>query len=682
MPSMLSPGRPVLPVALLVAVACGDETGVAFVEQPTRVVTDPDGADFWDRPMPSDLRVEADGTVDLDRWPNASDSNLLVDWFTAANRRLRDGWGVTSGVFIRLSGPVRSESLPASAAASLGPGATVFLLDIDPDSPQRGRRFPIDVTVTETADRYAPAHLLAAVPVFGFVRRENTRYALVVTTDVLDADGVPLGRSRPFHAAFENEGGSSAALAAQLVPLRQTLRQEGLDPDRVAGAAVFTTFDHSTELLELAAWAEGRPEPALSSPWRVEEVYDDYQVLTATFDVPVIQRGERPYTAVGEGLIERDGTGIPVVSGTQAVRLVLAVPKQPMPDAGFPLTIYMHGSGGDAYQVVDRGPASEDLPLGEQPPPAPGTGPAQWLARRGVASLGFDFPLHGTRFSPPDTTGLLLYNVFGNIEATLDNFSVAAIELTILSRLVNVMTVDASLSPHLNADAAPDGLIRFDPARLSAFGQSMGTTIGTNWAAVDPRVKGLVFSGAGGMLVEIAVTAVEPVPLKGFVELLLGFDVEEAVRIDHPILHAAQNVWDLVEPVAKANRVAAEPYPGFEARDVMMTAGYRDGYFHPRAQAAMAVAMGLTLVGDAAEPILPERLALADQSSGPYPLRGNLAGRTAGVVSYAAPQVLGHYVTFNQPAARYQYTCFIASVGMSEAASILPPATDEQPCIP
>ena len=37
----------------------------------------------------------------------------------------------------------------------------------------------------------------------------------------------------------------------------------------------------------------------------------------------------------------------------------------------------------------------------------------------------------------------------------------------------------------------------------------MGTTLGVAWATVDPRVDGLLFSGAGGILVEIAVTAVE-----------------------------------------------------------------------------------------------------------------------------------------------------------------------------
>lgn len=671
MKTYLSPG---IRAWLLLGAACG---GTEFVERPTQVVTDPDGAEFWDRPLPSDLRYEADGTVDLDRWPQANESDLLRDWFGAANRRLRNGWGVTSGAFVPLSGPVDPASLPASAAASLEADASVFLVDIDPRSPERGRRFPIDVTVTVAADRYAPENLLAAVPVFGFVRRERTRYALVVTTDVLDADGVPIGRSRPFHEAFEDDGAPSD-LVDHFAPLRDALEGEGFDLGRVAGAAVFTTFDHSTALLDLAAWAEARPAPTLSSPWMVGPAYDDYQVLTSSFEVPVIQRGERPYTALGAGIIVRDGSGQPVVQQMQSVRLVLTVPRRPMPPAGFPLTIYLHGSGGNAMQAIDRGPVQEDLPLSEQPPPAPGSGPAQWLARRGGATLGFDFPLHGERHDPPDTSGLVLYNLFGNIDATIDNFLVSAMELTQLSRLATTMTVDTDLAPTL--DAGEGERIRFDPGRLSAFGQSMGTTIGSNWAAVDPRVRGLVFSGAGGMLVEIAVTAIEPVRLKGIAELALRMGPEEDVRIDHPVLHAAQNVWDLVEPVAKAERVVAAPFAGFSGRDVMMTAGFRDGYFHPRAQAAMAVAMGLSMVGDAVEPILPARLALAGRPPVSFPLSANLGGRTAAVVPYAAPNDLGHYVVFNQPGARHQYTCFLLGVGAAGGPVITAPSSSDEPC--
>ncbi|MCA9551629.1 MAG: hypothetical protein KC933_16450 [Myxococcales bacterium] len=660
---------------LALTAACG---APAFVERTTQAVTDPDAADFWARPMPSDLRREADGSWDLDKWPRARESDLLQDWFRTADRRMRGGWGLTAGVFMPITGALDPASLPADPAASTKAGSSVFLMDIDADSPERGRRFPLDVHQLTQLDRYTPEHLLAATPVFGFVRRPATQYALVLTTDVKDAAGEPLGRSLAFHQAFE-DAGAADEVVAHFAPLREALEAEGFALEKVAGAAVFTTFEHTQELRDLVAWSESQPAPVLTKPWTAGQEYESYQLFEAAMEMPVIQRGERPYTGQDEGVILRDANGDPTIVEMQEIRLILSVPKAEMPEEGFPLTLYLHGSGGEAYQFANRGPLDEDAPRDQQPEPPPGTGPAEWLARRGVAALGFDFPLHGERHNPPDTSGLVLYNLFGNLSATIDNFNVSAMEVTRISRLV----VDTEVPLGSIADVAeglPDTTVHFDPERLTAFGQSMGTTIGVNWAGVDPRVKGLLFSGAGGMLIEIAVTAIEPVELKGVAELALHLDEDEAeVHIQHPILHAAQNIWDLVDPVAKARYVTAEPYPDRAPRHVMMTAGFRDGYFHPRSQAAIATAMGLPQAGEDAEPILPSVLALAGIDRVSYPVQANLSGRTAAVVQFTAPFNLGHYVVFNQDGARHQYTCFLASVG-SGGARLDAPAGLDDPC--
>ncbi len=657
----------------LTLVACG---GAEFIERPTQAVIDPAKNEFWDLPMPDDLRREADGSVDLEKWPKSRDSDLLIDWFDTANLRLREGWGVSSGVFMRMSGKIDPTSLPADARASKDVAASVFLLNVDPGSPERGLRIPIEVSIAPP-DRYTPANLLAAIPVFGFVRRPNTLYALVVTNRVRDESGQPIGRTRAFHDGFEGD----SDLEAHFAPLRETLEQQGFPLDEVAGAAVFKTLDPNRALLDLIAWAEAQPTLPLVGPWVQAEEYERYRILTNQFRVPVIQRGRRPYNGKGEGLISRDANGDPQIVETQDVRLILAVPKTAMPRDGFPLMMYLHGSGGEAYEFSDRGPLIEDRPRDEQPDPARGTGPAHWLAQRGVASVGFDFSLHGTRHNPPDTTGLQLYNLFGNISATLDNFTVAVMEVTMLSRLLLELKVDPSLAPDTDASASPDGQIYFDPQRLGGMGQSMGTTLGTVWAGVDPRLKGFYASGGGGVLVEIAVSAVEPVTLKGVAELALRLDEEGAeVHLAHPALHGAQNLWDLVDPVVKARHVVLEPHPGIPPKHIVMTAGHRDGYFHPRSQAALAVQLGVELVGDPVEDILPDRLDLAGRARRSYPLLANVNGRSAAVSAYVAPNTNGHYVAFNQPGVRFQYSCFMATLGIEGGGAWWAPAGLEDPC--
>lgn len=656
-------------LATAVFVGCG-----GFEERSTQVVFDPTSTDFWALPMPSDLRREPDGTLDLTRWPGSWRPNDLVSmWLSASKERLKDGWGVSSGVFFTVSADLDPASLPATPAASMGADSAVYLVDVDPASPERGRRFPLTVEYRAKGDLYAPDRLLAVIPVFGFVRRPSTTYAVVITDAVKDSAGEPIGRSAQLHEGLD--GTTDVGLG----PLVEWLDAEGIDLDTVAGATVFRTFDHNATLLKLAAWAESLPAPVLSSSIAVGARYDSYQIVTTRFEVPVIQSGDRPYANAGEGRLVFGADGNPVVKETQAVDLVITLPTTPQPETGFPLTIYAHGSGGNRWQAVERGPKAETE---DAPEPPPGLGPAEWLARRGVATLALDFPIHGGRHDPPDTSGLVFYNLFGNVDATIDNFHVAVMELVLLTRLVEAIRVDPMIAPlALNAGRAPDGKIRFDMDRLTAMGQSMGTTLSVPWATVDPRVDGFVLSGAGGILVEIAVTATEPTYLKPVLEGFTGLlERSEELHLAHPLLHAFQNIWDWVDPVAKAPFVSLAPHPGFSPRNVMMTAGFRDGYFHPRSEAALAVALGATQGGDEIEPIVPAALALAGRERVALPLSNNLGGKTVGVVAYAAPNDQGHYVVFNQDGARFQYTCFVKAVGPGAPPAILPPAALDAPC--
>jgi hypothetical protein len=664
-----------LPLPFLAVLALVSGCGDGFVERPTQVTFDPSSRDFWALPMPSDLRIEEDGTFNFERFPGKRPV-LVTMWLKAADDRLRDGWGVSTGGFFTLSAPLDPSTLPQSPADALSPDASVYLVDVDPASPERGRRFPLNVDFNEAGDIYSPPNLLAACPSYGFVRRAHTTYAFVVTDHVLDATGKPLGRTRAFHQAFENQAGADAKAAASFEPLRAQLAKEKRDRSRVVAATVFRTLDPSAVLRTLSQWVDTLPAPALATPWKVAESYSSYQVLTASYLVPFIQSGDRP----GHGRIVWGADGLPVVQGTQEVRLALAVPKQPQPPSGFPLTLYLHGSGGEWYEGIDRGPRGETGPIDTLPKATPGTGPAEWLAQRGVALLGFDFPLHGDRGAPPDTTGLQLYNVLGDVDSTVDNFQVSPMEVLYLSRLIPTLSIPAALAPTLNAGGAADGQLRFDPARLTAMGHSMGSTLGIPVASVTTRINGFVFSGAGGMLIEVANTALRPVDLRPALELILEFPAGQGLRRSHPLLHLFQNLWDYADPVGKAPHVAREPHEGQAPRPFLMTAGVTDMYFSVQAETAAAVALGATQVGLEVDPETPNALRLDGRDTVSYPLRANLNGVTGGVVQYASPFKLGHWVVFDQESARAQYTCFLAGVGSPEGPRISASAGLGQPC--
>jgi hypothetical protein len=657
-------------LAVLLLAACPSEeaTPDTFEARATRVAFDPTSGAFWDLAFPSDLRLQEDGTWNLEDWPNADADELVDQWLRTADRRLVGGWGLSGGVVMPFTGPLDETSLPEDGADTTEPDSPVYLIDVDPESPQRGTRMPLRVRFTSTQTEFHPPDLLTAMPVWGFVRRPDTVYALVVAEGLLDRAGDPVGRSRAFHDAFEGIEGADPAAVASFLTLRETLRSEGVDPDAVVGATVFTTLDPARTIRDLAGWIETQPTPAQAEPWTVTEEYESFVLLEGRYTVPLIQSGERPYAEEGEGRFVVVA-GQPVIQETQDVRLALTIPNGPVPSGGWPLLVYQHGSGGQYRQGVDRGPVDEENPG----VPEAGTGPAEWLARRGVATVGFDYPLHGDRNDPPDTTGLLLYNLLGNIDATIDNFRWAALEPMLLTRFM----LDTSVDPTLHTELEGDALITFDPDRLTTMGQSMGSTLGVTQATVDPRVKGAVFSGSGGVLVEIAETAVEPFEIRPILAGRLGIAPDELTQA-HPLLHAFQHLWDLVDPVAQARHVVVERHPGVPGKHIFMTAGVRDGYFHPRSEAALATALGATLVGEEVEPILPDTLRLAGRDTADYPLARTEGNFTVGVVQYAAPNTQGHYVAFNQEGARYQYTCFVQ--GIADGGAIPAPDALDAPC--
>lgn len=111
-----------------------------------------------------------------------------------------------------------------------------------------------------------------------------------------------------------------------------------------------------------------------------------------------------------------------------------------------------------------------------------------------------------------------------------------------------------------------------------------------------------------------------------------------------------------------------------------MSAGERDGYFNPRAQAALAISLGAQPVGDVVEGELAELLAAAGRPRLTLPVAANVGGATVVVQQYLAPHTLGHYVVFNQEAPRYQYPCFLASVTATDAGMVPAPAHVDAAC--
>lgn len=649
---------------VLLLLVAGCEAPDTFVPRATRVSFDPAARDFWSVPLPSELRRQSDGTFNLDRWPGER-SSLVNAWLTSIDARV-DGWGVNAGVFLPFTGALDVSTLP-TPSSSLGDGASVFFVDVTKGSPDYGTRFPVEVSFTAEAAPFRAPNLLAVVPVAGFTRRAKTTYAVVVTDAVKDVSGAPVGRSEAFHAAVSGAKDADARAVEALKPLRAWLDDSRFDRRRVVGGTVFTTIDPMSALVRLSSWVETLPAPALEQPFTRLEGFPTYELFVGRYRVPHVQSGPKP----GRGRIVWSAEGTtPVQQGVQSVRLSVSIPKGPMPASGWPLMLYLHGSGGEYREGMDRGPLAPTTTRDKQGDPPLGTGPSEWLAARGIAVMGFDFPLHGDRESPPDTTGRMLYDVFGDIDSSVDNMQVSAMEVQYLTRLLAT-----GVTVNVNGATA-----RFDLTRLSAMGHSMGSTIGIPVATVDPRIQGYVFSGAGGLLLEVATSTTYPVRLQELVSQLLGFQ-SGLIDRTHPLLHAFQSLWDFTDPSAKARHVAREPLPGKVAHAAFQPQGLVDGYFHPWAQTAVAVQLGVTHVGEVFEATSVDALSLASRPvRSTFPLSKNVNGVTVGLSQVQTPFDLGHYVVFDRDDVQHQVLCFLEGVGTAEGPVLVAPAPRAAPC--
>jgi len=317
---------------------------------------------FFDLPWPNDLYVDESGFIDVRQFPNPARNPTLADYIEAISTRLR-GWGTNGAAYLRFEASVDEGSLPLTPEETLAEGASVFLIDVDPDSPTRGQRHPGVVVYRDEATVYWPDHCVAIRPVYGMPLAGGRTYAAVVTRDVTAADGGRFTRSRDFAALVDGGGGAVVEAGRDIYgPALDVIEESGVPREHVLSLAVFTTHDPTAELVTIRDWMIDSypvPEP-VEGDWAWVEDADGYTHVEGRYGpVPMFQSGDPPYDAEGSGEIRFEG-GEPVVSQEVDVRFTMSIPTTPMPAGGYPVVLYAHGTGGD-WKTFIRNDVATDL---------------------------------------------------------------------------------------------------------------------------------------------------------------------------------------------------------------------------------------------------------------------------------------------------------------------------------
>ena len=229
---------------------------------------------FYDAPFPSDDLRNADGTIDVSKFPNPNNVDIANQLLALVTRDAR-GFSLAGGVFFRASAALDPASLP-DVNGSIADGASVFLVGIDANGPDFLTRIPLDIAFTADGGPFGAPNLLALLPIQGIPLHPHTRYAAVVTRAVKDAHGARLAKMPPLSRSDYNDA---------LVTLSALI-----EPANVAGLAVFTTDDPSAQMgLVRDDAVASHPLLLPTAPPALMFTYDTYCVFQAILTVPVYQ---------------------------------------------------------------------------------------------------------------------------------------------------------------------------------------------------------------------------------------------------------------------------------------------------------------------------------------------------------------------------------------------------------
>lgn len=597
-------------------------------------VYQPDSAALFDAPWPSDTRLRADGTPDMSGFPNPAGLALIDSYVGLAGAQ--QGFGNNSPVYLRFDGAIDTALLPTPEASIL-PGASVFLVDVDARSPHWGERVPVQWDFTPEAYAYQPGNLLAVGPVWGFPLRPGTTYALVVTTD--------LAAHNPAFAEVWDEAHPDHAVYA---PLRDSLFFLGLEPRDVAIATVFTTGDplaEMTAIVDFLRTSVAKPDLSQSIEAKGKSIF--FQTFEGSYPGPLFQHGQRPYATTGGGFQFRD-SGVPILNSWEDLRIAVCTPRDlsTPPPEGWPVVIQQHGTGGD---YMSHCSSNSSLEVAAQ------------LGKVGFVSIGIDQPLHGTRATASTDADLHSFNYL-NPESARANFRQGAVDAIYLAQ---------ALSERQTVFTTPEGTeIKLDPERVYFFGHSQGGLTGAlalPW--MGEEVSAAVLSGAGGGLSITLVERKDYTDIQGMIEQIAGFAEGESLTEMHPVAGIVQQLVDVTDPINYAPYWYAEQgtWGGQAPSSVLLTSGLLDEQTPHRTAEALAAAAQLPQLAPGANE--PDGLRLRQLAPVLPPLDGNAIAWDGTPVTGAFSQWADedHYAVFYNRDLAEIYRNFLASASEGHA---------------
>lgn len=589
---------------------CPEEpTGPITEDEAKAARLDDQESDWLSIPYPSDHWRRADGSPNLEAYPNPHAAELGIDLIQSVEQNTV-GFALQPTLYVQLPEPAGAELLGQHPDAALEAASPVQLLALDGEP----KRFSLRIEHRNDPGWLAPDQLVIH-PLIGEPLAPGSRYGLVLLNTLRLASGDALGRKASVQQALLANQGPQAA---HLAPLKARLVDYGLKGETIALATVFTTDDPEAELGALLDQLDLSAPPTVSEAWDYAARYDSFRLHNNRYDGLLFMHGEKPYAQEGGGIEWQDGFAVPARQD-EPMRVAFAQPEGEMPPEGWPVVIYLHGTGGDVDSFLSAGDQS----------------PAGLLAQRGLASLAIEQPIHGLRGTQDTNTDLHTFNAF-NATSSRNILRQGALDVMNLVRMVQ--------EGHLDGDAW-----RLNPDAIIFLGHSQGALVGGLLASQTDAVRCWIFSGSGGGLTYTLLDRKDPIDVAEMGATLAN---SGPLFEGHPVTSLLQHAFEATDPLSAAPRWLDRP------ASYLMTVGFQDEQTPKRAGHALSMAAEFPLLTPVAE--TPWRHRRDD-----WPVFGpgevsetttrNEHKRTAGISQYPEQD---HFTIFSHARAKIGYLHF------------------------
>jgi pimeloyl-ACP methyl ester carboxylesterase len=528
-------------------------------------------ADFYRLPFPNDLRIVG-GKVVLEGHPTPGPGIIGMDLparlFEAAQQDL-EAFGTNPVVYFRFSTDLHN---PKYTIVSSGDDANILFVDVtDPLDDSYGGTRGLNWLYSPSRQKYVCQNSLAVYPPLSRPLAPGRKYAVILKNTLKAAPeevgGQPrnLAQDADLQALLAPQAPQDTELAAvwpKYAPLRTFLAsskasQLGLSVANTVGATLFTTFDPRATARTLADYLKTKSAPAVVDLVLCEDgavspcddglsgaahtrgclgTSEQYYEFQGKARIPIFQEGTRPYLNPEDGGRVKVQNGQPLQTGEEEVCFSLTIPKGVvMPEEGWPVVVYSHGTGGDYRTHLTEGVAGHLASVNAWDP-------VNQTYHRPVALavLGFDQVMHGPRRGasqlPPES---LVFN-FRNPRAALGNLFQGAADVASFVALAR--SLEISIGPYTEEAQG-----RLDPQQVAFMGHGIGAATGALYlpfAAAD--LQAAVLSSAGGGVADQLLRATTPVDLRDGLVLALQ---DDSVSRAHPVMAILQAYFEAVDPL-------------------------------------------------------------------------------------------------------------------------------------